>query len=62
MAPDETDDDSDGYVECLDGQVVDGAGCACASATDTDNDGIPDLFVDCTDAQEQSVHRLWILW
>ena len=48
--PDETDDDSDGYVECLDGQVVDGAGCACASATDTDNDGIPDLFVDCADA------------
>ena len=44
---DETDNDSDGYVECLDGGFVDGNGCACSSAEDTDGDGVPDLFVDC---------------
>ena len=46
---DETDNDGDGYVECLDGGVVDGNGCACLGQ-DTDGDGLPDTFVECATA------------
>ena len=50
----ETDNDSDGQVECLDGQYLDSNGCLCQTATDTDFDGVVDTFTDCVDTDDNS--------
>ena len=44
------DGDGDGFVDCFDGAYIDDNNCVCATTADTDEDGIVDLFEDCTDA------------
>ena len=57
----ELDGDGDGFVDCFDGAYIDDNNCVCATTADTDEDGIVDLFENCTDADgltvSQTMHR-----
>ena len=48
---DETDNDGDGFVECLDGEYMDLSGCRCESASDDGAGGL--IYNNCIDSRGQ---------